>query len=391
MGNRKTLTNTAIKALQPGETVWDTEVGGLHVRAIGKTKSFYLYFRTQTGVVRRPKLGGTDILSIAAARDIARGHLAAVAAGSDPMADRDKSRKEPTVSQFFERCWDAHWSKKKDSRNTRRIFDSRVAPRLGNQRVRTLCYADVHGLHTALADVPVEANRTLALISKLLNLAERYGERGLGQNPCRHIPRYPELSRKRFAKGTELSLIGPLLDQAWQTNPDSAAFIGLLLFAGMRPGEVEAGRRERIVRMATGGILQLPDAKTGQRDVYLSEQALALIDRVPTPAKVDGLTPLVGVKYPRRLWNTIRTAAGCPDMWLYDLRRTFATVSLAGGASIGLIGELLGHKTTQTTKVYARLMDGAAKDLVAATGMQMQQFLGGALIDRTRTELFTNS
>jgi hypothetical protein len=32
---------------------------------------------------------------------------------------------------------------------------------------------------------------------------------------------------------------------------------------------------------------------------------------------------------------------------------------------IGLIGELLGHKSAQTTKVYARLMEGPA---VSATG-----------------------
>lgn len=374
--NKKMLTATCIKALSPGDVVWDTEVKGLHVRAIGDTPSFYLFYRTQAGVARRPKLGGTDILTIAAARDIARGHLGTVAAGGDPAADKQKARGEPTVAEFFERCWRDHWAKKKDARNTRRIFNSRVAPRLGNTRMRTLSYEQIAGLHSALADTPVEGNRTLALVSKLLNLAERYGERSLNSNPCRHIPRYPELSRSRFAKREELGAIGPLLDQAWQTNPDSAAFIGLLLFAGMRPIEVETGRREWIVRTEAGGILQLPDAKTGQRDVYLSRQALGLIDKLPAPPKQDGLTPLVGVKYPRRLWDAIRSDAGCPDLRLYDLRRTFATVSLAGGNAIGLVGEALGHKTVQTTKVYARLMNEAATDLVANTSDRMAGLLG---------------
>lgn len=374
--NKKMLTASCIKALSPGDTVWDTEVKGLHVRAIGESKSFYLFYRTLIGVSRRPKLGDTTILTIAAARELARANLAAVASGGDPAADKRKARGEPTVAEFFERCWDDHWKKKKDAANTRRIFGRLVAPRLGNQRVRALSYEQIAGFHSSLGATPIQGNRSLALVSKLLNLAERYGERSLNSNPCRHIPRYPELSRSRFAKREELGTIGPLLDEAWQTNPDSAAFIGLLLFAGMRPKEVECARREWIVRTEAGGILQLPDAKTGQRDVYLSRQALGFIDKLPAPPKQDGLTPLVGVKYPRRLWDDIRTRAGCPDLRLYDLRRTFATVSLAGGNAIGLVGEALGHKTVQTTKVYARLMSEAATDLVANTSDRMAGLLG---------------
>ncbi len=371
MANRKMLTNTAIKALSKGETVWDTEVKGLHVRAIGEKKSFYLFFRTQAGVSRRPKLGNADILSISEARGIARTHLASVAAGRDPMTDRNTARQEPTVNEFFERCWHDHWASKKDSRNTRRLFDRRVAPRLGHHRIRVVCYDDVAGLHRALEATPIEANRTLALLSRLLNLAERYGERNLNQNPCRHIPRYPELSRKRFAKRDELAKIGPQLDKVRTKEPASALFIALLIFTGMRPGEVAAARRDQIVRTGDDGVLQLPTSKTGQRDVYLSTHALAAIDALPAPA--DGT--LTGIQYPRRTWDAIRKAADCPDLWLYDLRRTFATVSLAGGAPIGLIGELLGHKTVQTTKIYARLANEAAKQLVTATGTQMQQLL----------------
>lgn len=374
---KKMLNNSCIKALSPGETVWDTEVPGLHVRHLRNAKAYYLFYRTQAGVQRRPKLGDASVLSLADVRAIARAQLAQVAAGADPVAERTKARGEPTVAEFFERMWHDHFARKKDCRNVRRIFDSRVAPRIGNCRVRTLCYDDINGLHRSLEAIPVEANRTLALVSKLLNLAERHGERGLNSNPCRHIPRYPELSRKRFAKGTELQAIGPLLDQAWGTHPDSAAFIGLMLFAGLRPGEVEFARREWITRAGGVGILHLPRSKNGHaRDVHLSAHALGLIDKLPAPPKVDDLTPLVGVKYPRRLWNKVRTEAGCPDLWLYDLRRTFATVSLAAGNSMSLVGESLGHRTVQTTKVYARLMDEAGVSVAGSTGDKMAGLLG---------------
>jgi integrase len=379
----KTLTDSAIKALSAGEEVWDKLVPGLHVRAGKDRKAFYLFFRTKAGVVRRPKLGDCTILTIGVARETARDMLGLVATGKDPVADQTKVRGEPTVNVFFERCWNEHWSKTKDARNVRRIYDARIAPRLGNHRVRAVCYEDIVGLHRALEATPYEANRCLSHLSKLLNLAERHGERALNSNPCRHIQRYPELSRRRFATGTELAKIGPLLDKAWEGafqlggNPlrqrRAAAFIGLMIFTGMRPKEVETGRREWI----HGEVLRLPDSKTGQRDVYLPPQAVGVIERLAAPAKdAAGLTPLVGIAYPRKTWDWIRKEAGCPDLRLYDLRRTFATVSLAGGNSIGLIGEMLGHKTSQTTKVYARLMNEAATGAAQATGDRLAGLLG---------------
>jgi len=145
-----------------------------------------------------------------------------------------------------------------------------------------------------------------------------------------------------------------------------------MIFTGMRPGEVAAARRDWIERNEGFAILRLPDSKTGQRDVYLPPQAVALLDALPV---ADGT--LTGIRSPRGLWRRIRTEAGCPDLRLYDLRRTFATVGLAAGNSISLMGELLGHKTAQTTKVYARLMEGAARDSVLATAEKMQALLGG--------------
>jgi integrase len=378
---RKTLTDSAIKALQPGGVINDAVVTGLHVRCSSAgAKSFYLFYRTKLKDSRRPKLGDCDILSIAAARELARTMLAEVAAGNDPIADRDRMAHEATLQEFWDQeVWPNHYSRTKDSRNVRRLFDVRIAPRLGNKRVRDIQYADVAGLHRHLETSPYEANRTLAVISKVLNMAERPTAAGgralrdIGSNPCGLVARYPELSRRRFAKPVELAAIGAAMDKEWARTPASVCFIGLMVFTGMRPGEVATARRAWLERLPNGaGILRLPDSKTGQRDVYMSPQAVGLIDRLPAPT--DGT--LCGIQYPRKTWDNIRRAIGAPDLRLYDLRRTFATVSRAGGASMNLIGGLLGHKTTQTTMVYARLMDDAAMDIAAMTGNRMQGLLG---------------
>ncbi len=42
-----------------------------------------------------------------------------------------------------------------------------------------------------LAYKPAEANRTFGVLRKMFNLAEVWGLRPDGTNPCRHVPMYP--------------------------------------------------------------------------------------------------------------------------------------------------------------------------------------------------------
>jgi integrase len=167
-----------------------------------------------------------------------------------------------------------------------------------------------------------------------------------------------------------LAQIGKLLDQHAVAFPQSVAFIYLLLYSGARPAEIGQCQRAWL----DGNVLRLPDSKTGQRDVYLPPQAMAVIGSLP-PYR-DGT--ITGIKSPRALWRLVRAAAGCPDLRLYpDLRRSFATVGVAAGNSMDLMGGLLGHKNRQTTMIYARLMEDAAQDAAASTATAMEKLLNG--------------
>ena len=376
---RVTLTNTAIDALQPGGELKDDRIPGLSVRAHRGSKSFLLYYRTKTGIQRRPKIGDCDLVSLSAARDIARTMLLRVAAGGDPVAERQAARAEPTLDALWERCERDYYNRGRSwDGDAKRIYRAYIAPRLGKIRARSLTYDDVADLHAALRAKPVLANRVIAVLSKMLNLAERWRWRDTGSNPCQNVERYREASRRRYATPDEIKAIGGALDALAvdPANTAGVAFLYLLMFSGARPSEIGRATPAMLERVERDGqvfgVLRLAQGKTGPRDVFLPPQAIKVLDRLP-----EKRTALAGrTTVPRDLWLKVRAAAGCDDLWARDLRRTFATVALSGGMAIGTVAELLGHKSVQTTKIYAKLMEDPAHAAAATVADRMDQMLG---------------
>ena len=71
----------------------------------------------------------------------------------------------------------------------------------------------------------------------------------------------------------------------------------------------------------------------------------------------------------------MREAAGLPDVRLHALRHSFASVAVAGGLSLPVIGALLGHSQPATTARYAHL----AADPLRAAAELIGARLGAAL------------
>jgi integrase len=83
------------------------------------------------------------------------------------------------------------------------------------------------------------------------------------------------------------------------------------------------------------------------------------------PGDVEG-QPLQEI---RRFWRGIQKSAELPDVRLHDLGHTFASMLAGRGASLAMIGKLLGHTQAKTTQRYAHLADQplrAGVDEVAA-------------------------
>lgn len=376
----KPLTATNLRTAKPGDILRDTEVAGLHVRVFETKAVYYLYFRTQTRQERRLKLGGADALPIPEARRLARLRLAEVAAGRDPAQDKYRKAAEPTVNDLFELAHKEHWSAEKFERSgwkrqVRQFYEQAIKPRFGTRKASDP-FDDVDDWHAGFADRPFLGNRALAVLSTLLSLAEtrKLGRlRPLNSNPCTAVRKHPEPRRAVFATPEQIGRLGALLIKYANEAPAQVAFLYLLLYSGSRPSAIERATWDQLTLFEVNGKswgLLRPPGKTGQDDIWLPPQAVAVLKRLPCTTGT-----LTDIKAPRKFWYKLRAEIGAPNLRMRDLRRTFATVGMSGGQPMALISEALNHKTTQTTKIYAKLVDSAKQNVVEHIADDIERFL----------------
>lgn len=176
---------------------------------------------------------------------------------------------------------------------------------------------------------------------------------------------------ERFLSVDELARLGDALQEAERTKtelPSAIVAIRLLLLTGCRFSEIVTLRWDEVDLERK--CLRLSDSKTGAKTVHLSEpaiEALESVDRQPGgPFVIAGAKPGSHLVNLRKPWCRIRAMAGLDDVRIHDLRHSFASVAVAGGLSLPMIGALLGHSQPATTQRYAHL---AADPLRQATNL----------------------
>lgn len=73
---------------------------------------------------------------------------------------------------------------------------------------------DVVALMKKREKAPTGANRVLACLRKMFNMAEVWGYRRDGSNPCKHVQKYPEKGKTRLITDAQLSQLYAYLDKA---------------------------------------------------------------------------------------------------------------------------------------------------------------------------------
>jgi len=247
---RGKITKRSVDALKPAadgaETVlWDSELKGFGIRVQrGGAKSYVLHYRVGTGrgaPLRKLTIGrhGSP-WTPETARKEAKTLIGLIGDGADPAADKMARRKAPTVAELAERFFAEHAEAKRKSGTAaeyKRLLDKIILPALGKRKVVDVTRADVTKAHHANRAAPYQANRVLAVLSKMFNLAERWGLRPDGSNPCRHVEKFAERKRERMLSPAELARLGGAL-AAYHGSPYAVAAVKLLVFTGARLGEV---------------------------------------------------------------------------------------------------------------------------------------------------------
>lgn len=340
----------------PGDQLYDDQVKGLICRANQTGKSFLLVYRFH-GRQRKPKIGNWPTITLDQARRVAKEMLLQLSSGNDPMAARDANRSAVTITQAWNRYVSEHAQGKKTGTEDVRIYDKHFPAWFKRLPVLEVGYSEVVRIRDGLKETPYQANRAIALISKFLGLMEAWGIRPMGSNPCHQVQRFKEVHRRRYMTRDELAAISDALKKREKQEPYSVAFIRLLMLTGARSGELASAKWSDL----DGQKIVLQQHKTDKdghpRVIQLPTAALEVIASLPERMPSD---TILTIKSPKRLWDSVRKEACCPDLRLHDLRHSFASLAVGAGYTLHQIGELLGHKSEGTTKRYAHLMDEAA-------------------------------
>lgn len=381
---REPLTDKLVRNLEPPghgqRIVHDRDVKGFGVRiTAGGTRAFVITYWNR-GRPRRFTIGNYPAWTMTAARSEAKALRCRIDRGEDIMA---ASRGAPTVRDLAEKYRMEYLPRKRPHSQRRdwRMLESDVLPAIGRLKVAEITFSHIYAIHrTVTKRAPIRANRVLAMLSKMFALAIRPYEMCSG-NPCIGIQRNPESPRHRFLSAAELARLGTAL--AAEPNQTAAAVIRFLSLTGARLGEVLAATWSQIDFDA--GAWTKPAAATKQgrmHRVVLSAPALELLACMYTEAsRPDGFVfagaggrPL---SPPHRCWRRVVQAAGIEDVRLHDLRHTYASIAVSGGASLALIGGLLGHTQAQTTMRYSHLLDEPQRAVTDRVGAYISAVTAG--------------
>jgi integrase len=372
--------------------VFDTALAGfvLKVTPTGR-RTYQLRYRMggRSSPLKTYTIGVHGQLSPDQARRMAEGLVGDVRRGIDPATEKAKKKADDrgaltveTLSKEFLEIYGETKLKPRSYLEYERAFRKHLNPRIGRLKVRDVTHGEVERLHHAMKATPPNANRAIAALSKFFSWAIKGGYRPDRQNPCQGLEKYKEQGRERYLSAAEIAALGQAIrtcEDSGEITPWQAALFRVLLLSGLRRDELRT-LEWRCVNFERS-VIVLEDSKTGKRDVPISAPVLQILSELlrleGNPYVFCGSKPgrpLVNVAKP---WKRVLTLAGIDPARLHDLRHTAASIAVGAGASLVLIGGVLGHRNEKTTKRYAHLADDPIRATSEAIGERIAKALEG--------------
>lgn len=387
----QSLTDKAVKQRKPATgqiEIWDTDVKGFGIRiSYGGSRTYFVMGRChhvdpKTGEQKfsqvRRKVGSTNQLTLAEAREKARNMMADLENKKDPQetetallleANRERRNTFRLVAEDF---MATHGVKLASYAHYQAQLEKNILPRLGSLPIGEITRADIKTLIREKAKThPIAANRTLALIRKIFNWA--LDEDLIEWSPATRIkPPAKEVERDRYHSDDEIRRLWLGFDKL--DNSYSALF-KILLLTGQRKNEVAKMKWADLE--GDTWFLKNAQVKSGKGHlVPLSPLAVEIIQGIKRIEGIEhvffsgrrGDCPPSGFSVIKRRLDrlvaeiTAEEAGEDLDMkkhalapwWIHDIRATFATGLINRKIDKHIVSKCLNHAEAGVTKRYIR-------------------------------------
>lgn len=223
-----------------------------------------------------------------------------------------------------------------------------IVPALGSRKVVEVVRADVTALLHRLARRHITGNQVLACLRKIFNMAEVWGLRPDGSNPCRHIPKYPENGHTRLITDDELVKLFHYLDRAEREELEHPTIVLAIRL------QFDFAKRR----------VAWPDSKTGGMSKPMSQEAHRLL----TSAR----------RYPGSPYVCPAPGDEGKLLGTHGIRHRAATDVANSRVSVKVGMALTAHKTVTMFMRYVYAEDDPIRDAAALVSERRRRLVGAS-------------
>jgi integrase len=344
---------------------YDSRQPGLALCVLASGKRAFYLSRWALGRAVKVKIGDWPQWTVESARREARKINQQLDQGTNPNAERQAKRHEPTLRDVWEDYQRVAEGKvrRKSLKNDSNLW-RRLEP-WATRRLSTIGRSDLEELHRGIGvdeGHPTMANRVLELAGKLFYRA-MHGMDWDGRNPCRlvrngsagGIRRFAETKRERHLNDREGDEVKRFLAVvSAEQDEHCKAFILTAMFTGVRKSALADMRWEDLALNTGVWTIQPGEGTKSRRTmrIPLSSGLVKLLSglehRHPVNVFRNVRGELTGLKHG---WPRIK--AHFRDLHFHDLRRTTGAILATLGASDRTIKNALGHCSPTALEHYA--------------------------------------
>ena len=393
------LTIRNLKTNRPQQDFFDEKFsGGSFMVRVSKTgrKSFVVAYRID-GQRRRLTLGTYPETSLTAARERARGIVAQVDKGVDPLGERKRRQETPTLREYYQQEFSCLYvenagSVRYSTRDQYRwAFNKHIlSSPLAEMRLDRIARSDVEMFVMGLVKGGF-SRHSIQDIVKCLGKCFRWAveHKVIVESPVAKISQLYRQAPIRKKEPNPFSREDALrfLQAAKELFPNDYYYLFLTaLQTGLRSGELQAlkwsdvdfeNKWINVVRNHSHGQMNEPKTRKGRRTVDMSDALLIELqnwkrkqregwlsrgrNEIPEWVFPNGTGNMLDFhNLKNRQYKRVIKRAGLRSIPFHSLRDTFATLLLMAGQPLSYVSAQLGHSNPKVTiHHYARWLPGS--------------------------------